>query len=509
MTPGRNCSTTTSACSSKGRSVAAASGRLEIEREAALAAIEQRERQPNALALDLEQRLVRAHVVAAGGTLDLDDFRTGFRHEQSRQRAWQQGAEVQDTYAVQCCHRRLPFVRPWIALTGRAGWPHGRIPPHGQGHRLARARPPDFTDCSGLRAFARTPRRRRRRAHGQLRRAVGRRRSLCARLRLSRRGRWPLGALHSECVTGDVLGSARCDCGDQLDAALARFGRDGGVLIYLRQEGRGHRPEVEARRLRAAGQGRGHLRGQRGARPAGRCARVSRRRGDASGARLQEGAHPDGQSWQGAADPRSRGRDRLGRGLAGRRRRRGIGATSKPSSGTLPRSSPSSSRAGSALPTRRQPEPEAQHQARRCWAIQRSPYMRAAWAASSCVSNTSALATTNVRHHAIRAVAIDGELRAPDVVLEALRRAVQRERRIGARPDNPCSLDEHGILEKGEAGTLLRAAVTTPYVWDGRRRRLERRRMLRRDEAREVRGAGYPTRTDDLSLTRRLLYQLS
>jgi GTP cyclohydrolase II len=49
----------------------------------------------------------------------------------------------------------------------------------------------------------------------------------------------PWVRLHSECVTGDVLGSARCDCGDQLDAALARFGRDGGVLVYLRQEGRG------------------------------------------------------------------------------------------------------------------------------------------------------------------------------------------------------------------------------------------------------------------------------
>ena len=49
----------------------------------------------------------------------------------------------------------------------------------------------------------------------------------------------PWVRLHSECVTGDVLGSARCDCGDQLDAALARFGREGGVLVYLRQEGRG------------------------------------------------------------------------------------------------------------------------------------------------------------------------------------------------------------------------------------------------------------------------------
>jgi len=46
--------------------------------------------------------------------------------------------------------------------------------------------------------------------------------------------------LHSECFTGDVLGSLRCDCGDQLHAALAEIARAGaGALVYLRQEGRG------------------------------------------------------------------------------------------------------------------------------------------------------------------------------------------------------------------------------------------------------------------------------
>jgi GTP cyclohydrolase II len=49
----------------------------------------------------------------------------------------------------------------------------------------------------------------------------------------------PLVRIHSECVTGDVLGSLRCDCGKQLTEALARLSREGGVLIYLRQEGRG------------------------------------------------------------------------------------------------------------------------------------------------------------------------------------------------------------------------------------------------------------------------------
>lgn len=50
---------------------------------------------------------------------------------------------------------------------------------------------------------------------------------------------WPLVRIHSECLTGDVLGSFRCDCGPQLDQAIALLGRDGGILLYMRQEGRG------------------------------------------------------------------------------------------------------------------------------------------------------------------------------------------------------------------------------------------------------------------------------
>jgi len=46
--------------------------------------------------------------------------------------------------------------------------------------------------------------------------------------------------IHSECFTGDVLGSRRCDCGEQLDMAMKLIDEAGfGVLIYLRQEGRG------------------------------------------------------------------------------------------------------------------------------------------------------------------------------------------------------------------------------------------------------------------------------
>ena len=50
----------------------------------------------------------------------------------------------------------------------------------------------------------------------------------------------PLVRIHSECFTGDLLGSLRCDCGPQLRGAIRRMGADGaGVLLYLAQEGRG------------------------------------------------------------------------------------------------------------------------------------------------------------------------------------------------------------------------------------------------------------------------------
>ena len=50
----------------------------------------------------------------------------------------------------------------------------------------------------------------------------------------------PLARIHSECFTGDLLGSMRCDCGEQLRGAIQRMAEDGaGVLLYLAQEGRG------------------------------------------------------------------------------------------------------------------------------------------------------------------------------------------------------------------------------------------------------------------------------
>ncbi len=49
----------------------------------------------------------------------------------------------------------------------------------------------------------------------------------------------PLVRIHSECITGDLFGSTKCDCGSQLEQSLMRIAAEGGVLVYLRQEGRG------------------------------------------------------------------------------------------------------------------------------------------------------------------------------------------------------------------------------------------------------------------------------
>lgn len=49
----------------------------------------------------------------------------------------------------------------------------------------------------------------------------------------------PWVRIHSECITGDLFGSQRCDCGNQLIEARRHFEKNGGYLLYLRQEGRG------------------------------------------------------------------------------------------------------------------------------------------------------------------------------------------------------------------------------------------------------------------------------
>ncbi|MFD2166587.1 GTP cyclohydrolase II [Thalassotalea euphylliae] len=49
----------------------------------------------------------------------------------------------------------------------------------------------------------------------------------------------PIVRVHSECLTGDVFHSSRCDCGEQLDESIDIMSKQGGIILYMRQEGRG------------------------------------------------------------------------------------------------------------------------------------------------------------------------------------------------------------------------------------------------------------------------------
>ena len=117
--------------------------------------------------------------------------------------------------------------------------------------------------------------------------------------------------VHSQCLTGDIFASTRCDCGDQLHTALELISAEGrGRAALPAPGGARHRPRPQDHGLRAAGPGQGHRGGQRGARLQGRPARLRDRGPDPGRARRPEAAPHDQQPPQVRGPRGLRARDR-------------------------------------------------------------------------------------------------------------------------------------------------------------------------------------------------------
>ena len=147
--------------------------------------------------------------------------------------------------------------------------------------------------------------------------------------------------VHSECLTGDVFHSLRCDCGEQLESALAMIERRGrGRAPVPLPGGARHRPAEQAARLQAAGGGARHRRRQRAARPAGRPARLRDRRADPRRPRAELDPHPHQQPEEDPRASRATGCRSPTRSRSSTRRTRTTTPTCAPSASAGPPAAP-------------------------------------------------------------------------------------------------------------------------------------------------------------------------